>query len=187
MDKFQTICKQRISIHAPREGSDWALSAGFCTGSIFLSTLPARGATSTYLEAPPEWLGISIHAPREGSDRSRLPRPDQHICISIHAPREGSDSRTTCPAVERQNFYPRSPRGERQGGPALGGLESPFLSTLPARGATQGAVAHLAVGSISIHAPREGSDLPICPTCKRRSRIFLSTLPARGAMEVTIK
>ena len=38
---------------------------------IFLSTLPARGAT-TYLEAPPEWLGISIHAPREGSDSSNL-------------------------------------------------------------------------------------------------------------------
>ena len=45
MDKFQTICKQRISIHAPREGSD-ALSD--------LYNVPS--------------FDISIHAPREGSD-----------------------------------------------------------------------------------------------------------------------
>ena len=57
---------------------------------LFLSTLPARGATFTYtgdsVTSP-----ISIHAPREGSDAAPpipriLPRP-----ISIHAPREGSD------------------------------------------------------------------------------------------------
>ena len=56
-----------ISIHAPREGSDLQNSQWEFANAIFLSTLPARGATA---EQP---MGvcqrhISIHAPREGSD-----------------------------------------------------------------------------------------------------------------------
>ena len=80
---------------------------------LFLSTLPARGATvgGRVLIQP---IVISIHAPREGSDRptgriqggrkqflSTLPargatsvvlvaEAERHI--SIHAPREGSDA-----------------------------------------------------------------------------------------------
>ena len=56
----------KISIHAPREGSD---TAGTRIRSCYT---------------------ISIHAPREGSDlvdRYDNPIPE----ISIHAPREGSD------------------------------------------------------------------------------------------------
>ena len=79
---------------------------------IFLSTLPARGATQQVRDAPGGG-GISIHAPREGSDPS--------------APR-GADT--------VQNFYPRSPRGERQ----------------------QHCVRFCGADAISIHAPREGSD-----------------------------
>ena len=59
----------KISIHAPREGSD--------------------------KRCPFPWrhpLPISIHAPREGSDPAPgLVALDQAE-ISIHAPREGSDS-----------------------------------------------------------------------------------------------
>ena len=57
-----------ISIHAPREGSDSARPAAASTSlMLFLSTLPARGAT---LVSPPvsAQIAISIHAPREGSD-----------------------------------------------------------------------------------------------------------------------
>ena len=55
-----------ISIHAPREGSDFE---------------PVEDFRQAY---------ISIHAPREGSDFHPASCP---ICdlISIHAPREGSD------------------------------------------------------------------------------------------------
>ena len=56
--------------------------------------------------------------------------------ISIHAPREGSDSR----------------------GPSLTSPLEVFLSTLPARGATQFCLPVVVVHQISIHAPREGSD-----------------------------
>ena len=61
--------------------------------NTFLSTLPARGAT-TWVSGNAVVSGISIHAPREGSDqRSRLGR--HNLRISIHAPREGSDFFTT--------------------------------------------------------------------------------------------
>ena len=81
---------------------------------LFLSTLPARGATKRPLKSPrgnmnfyprsprgerlwstyrPLLIGhISIHAPREGSDL--MGQNDKTFwAISIHAPREGSDSR----------------------------------------------------------------------------------------------
>ena len=78
--------------------------------------------------------------------------------ISIHAPREGSDCyRRRTPGAGR-NFNPRSPRGERH--PALWGdvYLSAFQSTLPARGATSTLPVPTDVMTISIHAPREGSD-----------------------------
>ena len=101
--------------------------------------------------------------------------------ISIHAPREGSDFGVTSPDSRLQNFYPRSPRGERPkdaeqwAGPCDFYPRSPrgerqkaarvftgivkFLSTLPARGATNTTGLSNRFVYISIHAPREGSDL----------------------------
>ena len=126
-----------ISIHAPREGSDpiapktnanpinfyprsprgerHSASHRHLSSTSFLSTLPARGATSKKTLQGIRSV-ISIHAPREGSDGwprvflamelhfyPRSPRGERHVAghrlhlqllISIHAPREGSDSRT---------------------------------------------------------------------------------------------
>ena len=57
---------------------------------VFLSTLPARGATVQTDKAFMQQT-ISIHAPREGSDLDGgFVWISSHI--SIHAPREGSDS-----------------------------------------------------------------------------------------------
>ena len=164
MDKFQTICKQRISIHAPREGSD-------CPAGC-----PPRRRRDFYPRSPRgERPGRSEHWRPNFHFYPRSPRGERqqpvgadkpgHI-ISIHAPREGSDPGSASGFTKREDFYPRSPRGERplyatpnapastisihapregsdhlQGGPALGGL-------------------------ISIHAPREGSDRsPQTPGC----------------------
>ena len=101
----------------------------------FLSTLPARGATKLKLDRVIA-NGISIHAPREGSDAGHkgLCRMDK---ISIHAPREGSDSIKMPSARPCCNFYPRSPRGERRSLFSRQQINGRFLSTLPARGATQ--------------------------------------------------
>ena len=56
-----------ISIHAPREGSDWQVMQAQATLRSFLSTLPVRGAT-LFHNAHGVSPRISIHAPREGSD-----------------------------------------------------------------------------------------------------------------------
>ena len=168
---------------------------------IFQSTLPARGATML-ARVTSDCLPISIHAPREGSDR-----PVGGVCRQC------------------AYFNPRSPRGERLTGDwekALGGLfqstlpargathparagrrrKSKFQSTLPARGATNDDKYSRRQIEISIHAPREGSDIradwrkllgfdfnPRSPRGERRLTIysccpfyrFQSTLPARGA------
>ena len=124
--------------------------------------------------------------------------------ISIHAPREGSDSSYSPCRCACCHFYPRSPRGERPSQKDMWHRKGVFLSTLPARGATYDAYLHARQGKrflstlpargatqcgqgsshsscvISIHAPREGSDIP-CITGKMPPVQFLSTLPARGA------
>ena len=124
-----------ISIHAPREGSD------------------------TTVKDAAQIINISIHAPREGSDQwtdgqyyaitaeflSTLPArgATQLICVS---PGGKDDFYPRSPRGERPvafkilnvpfNFYPRSPRGERQAMPPRLDDREEFLSTLPARGAT---------------------------------------------------
>ena len=117
-----------------------------------------RGATFCHLPFWTNAFAISIHAPREGSDTYGNAR-----CIiasiSIHAPREGSDRSRTPTSTKRSNFYPRSPRGERHLRNSISHKVDPisihapregsdvgrmpgragrhrFLSTLPARGAT---------------------------------------------------
>ena len=170
----------RISIHAPREGSD---PCGACKISDrgnfnprsprgerhcpilpackprgrFQSTLPARGAT---------WGGI--RGKKGGEFQSTLPARGATYCppvnhaggkiISIHAPREGSDCNSRCHQITFFDFNPRSPRGERRSE-----KNCKTVCTF-----------------ISIHAPREGSDLPLCSQYPL-SVLFQSTLPARGA------
>ena len=56
-----------ISIHAPREGSDNKRPNRMIYNILFLSTLPARGATWPKIPSLHPFC-ISIHAPREGSD-----------------------------------------------------------------------------------------------------------------------
>ena len=126
--------------------------------SAFLSTLPARGATG-FPSAPTADGRISIHAPREGSDTSTA------ACVSLQdmlflstLPARGATCCRLASQVPLQDFYPRSPRGERRSANACRIWLMVFLSTLPARGAT----------------------LTIAGS-QRFWSLFLSTLPARGA------
>ena len=123
-----------ISIHAPRVGSDSGASRMSPVSFVFQSTLPAWGATAELRESCPK-LRISIHAPRVGSDSPR-----------------SSAASTMC------DFNPRSPRGER-----------PSSDVLWVRG-----------GQISIHAPRVGSDAGQL-SIGQEVGAFQSTLPAWGA------
>ena len=63
----------KISIHAPRTGSDFYFPKRRNHQMAFQSTLPVRGATCQPGDIL-HHIGISIHAPRTGSDLpSRYP------------------------------------------------------------------------------------------------------------------
>ena len=125
-----------ISIHAPREGSDGTLVDVAALDVVFLSTLPARGATGPKPTGPRSTTDFYPRSPR-GERHTKQSTGGQHHEISIHAPREGSDNAPVRNRTGRHgDFYPRSPRGERRRHQAR-----------RAEG-----------GEISIHAPREGSD-----------------------------
>ena len=153
----QAQAQERISIHAPRTGSDLAFFSPDPARAISIHAprpgrvaTPARRASREFTYFNPRsphgerpgrlvsrvrWDAFQSTLPARGATRGRIfklyPRK-----ISIHAPRTGSD-----PILTRQRVTP------------------PFQSTLPARGATT--VAGFAAGKIaqiSIHAPRTGSD-----------------------------
>ena len=83
---------------------------------------------------------------------------DADRMISIHTPREGSDAAW---------------QAAHRGGGA-------FLSTLPARGATQIVCKRCGKVIISIHTPREGSDMRMDGQCYSRPRISIHT-PREGS------
>ena len=174
----------KISIHAPRMGSD---------GYLHPTALPE----------PP----ISIHAPRMGSDTSpprcsecpanfnpRSPDGERRTVesslrwdavISIHAPRMGSDNLAQHVACVGFHFNPRSPDGER---PKPSWRASPrdlFQSTLPGWGATLDTMDLYTNNQISIHAPRMGSDHAFCAPCAAFWK-FQSTLPGWGATNCNV-
>ena len=123
----------------------------------FQSTLPVRGATGGN-PLPKPSTKISIHAPREGSDRCPSCQ-EKRIRISIHAPREGSDTAFSASTLTYTAFQSTLPvRGATKAAEIASWLYG-FQSTLPVRGATGISTPVCGQCGISIHAPREGSDL----------------------------
>ena len=126
---------RRISIHAPRTGSDLPRTEGDALGTYFNPRSPhgeRRGGIRERAAAPT----ISIHAPRTGSDgrdirmpqiifnkfQSTLPARGATCshdgCIATHIhfnPRSPHGERHALPILRSkpQNFNPRSPHGER--------------------------------------------------------------------------
>ena len=169
-----------ISIHAPREGSDGQKSTSKDWTRSFLSTLPARGATKAdecrarleaFLSTLPARGATLCSASDTFSDRflSTLPARGATDAqkgltlptdISIHAPREGSDAEPGTAGPANRNFYPRSPRGERPHGSSRTKHSPFYFYPRSPRGERRhpGVAGHTGV-AISIHAPREGSDL----------------------------
>ena len=105
--------KRRISIHAPRMGSDFLKRLRKALSYQFQSTLPAWGATGRSAREVLLTI-ISIHAPRMGSDIMKKTIFGVFDRISIHAPRMGSDRSEKSPKLGVRDFNPRSPHGERQ-------------------------------------------------------------------------
>ena len=126
---------------------------------LFLSTLPARGATLA-LRFRLLFGHISIHAPREGSDYGRRFFAVRCV-ISIHAPREGSDDALPVTIKQKFGFLSTLPARGATSKSEMVPSSLLFLSTLPARGATTAAT-----------------------TWQTAATVFLSTLPARGATSI---
>ena len=158
-DNYQAIM---ISIHAPRVGSDGNSDYIKLAQIIFLSTLPAWGATRL---SPVHCLSKMHFYPRS----PRGERPAQ-IIISIQNvcnfyPRSPRGERRLLQLFICRlflNFYPRSPRGERLASAWAMSETLVFLSTLPAWGASSRCRWWLKLLVISIHAPRVGSDTGNC-------------------------
>ena len=149
----------RISIHAPRTGSDTGRFAG-------LEILPYFNPRSPHGERPSQaacFASRSHFNPRSPHGERRHLRGRAIVIgdISIHAPRTGSDVATVMAAMADV---------------------SQFQSTLPARGATITFTRFKMGDGISIHAPRTGSDWGQTPE-ETVNTAFQSTLPARGATE----
>ena len=145
-----------ISIHAPRTGSDRVLQSRFADHASFQSTLPARGATSEVVSTPVQDAFQSTLPARGATAISLLNNVLSDI--SIHAPRTGSDQFHFMFNHIFKYFNPRSPHGERPMASSASRSSGLFQSTLPARGATYSYSLPAIPLSISIHAPRTGSD-----------------------------
>ena len=177
--RIKTKRRVRISIHAPRAGSDKFAEPTADKTTIFQSTLPVRGATTwenintsrkEYFN-PRSPCGERLSAtnrggtdvefqstlPVRGATRGLMPR-QQKGDISIHAPRAGSDRLNGLQMAREENFNPRSPCGERRFRINWGASDEKFQSTLPVRGATPTIRGGMSAVRISIHAPRAGSD-----------------------------
>ena len=146
----------------------------------FQSTLPAWGATHAIRRIAVDG-DISIHAPRVGSDaHARLTRPSGHSYFNPRSPR-GERLQPLCPILSHLYFNPRSPRGERHwpiwASRIAGSYFNPrsprgerlsmtklshalrYFNPRSPRGERRGHLLHgLWQPSISIHAPRVGSD-----------------------------
>ena len=155
MSQSRRMCR-RISIHAPRTGSDGRTGVSCGYGNI------------------------SIHAPRTGSDMQPIRRVLTFLNFNPRSPH--GERRLTIKRTKKSfKFQSTLPaRGATSLANLKKGKRFGFQSTLPARGATEILRDFTkAEDKISIHAPRTGSDEMCC--CYSIRCRFQSTLPARGA------
>ena len=152
------LSQKRISIHAPRVGSDPSLlccplwdgyfyprsprgerpwpNVPWTLSREFLSTLPAWGATLQKLPVPMQPTLFLSTLPAWGATGNMVRiRHDDYI--SIHAPRVGSDISASCGTLDRKIISIHAPRVGSDNQPDKSNkLVGLFLSTLPAWGAT---------------------------------------------------
>ena len=147
----------RISTLAPREGSDAPAAEIQLNLLVFLPSLPARGATASYLFGSAAQAHFYPRSPR-GERRGHNGGGGHDLLISTLAPREGSDGPQdgVGRVLDISTLAPREGSDGRQ-------LEQRGVDFL-----------------ISTLAPREGSDggraVP-----QAHQHVFLPSLPARGA------
>ena len=168
-----------ISIHAPRTGSDPAITMRTFRVCYFNPRSPHGERPE---DAPKEAVTtISIHAPRTGSDARYPSAQRKSTRFQSTLPARGATGLPGVYPPGMTHFNPRSPHGERRPS-RLARLPSVKISIHAPRTGSDVRVAREAdvAVRISIHAPRTGSDLQKKQQVDE-GKIFQSTLPARGA------
>ena len=150
--------EQAISIHAPRVGSDGLSCGKFGKNQRFQSTLPVWGATRQRKVISTMYFYFN---PRSPCGERLFTERDAALFQDNFNPRSPCGERRGGKTNEKCSYYfnPRSPCGERPGWSITPQHQKLFQSTLPVWGATSKSFGVGVVDSISIHAPRVGSDL----------------------------
>ena len=147
-----------ISIHAPHTGRDTVTDADSDTVTVFQSTRPIRGATTSSCVAPTAKTDFNPRAPYGARRVIEWFRYQRHH-ISIHAPHTGRDCLAANGCLCETNFNPRAPYGARRccrWGSSPGCVYfNPRAPYGARRVAVIGGPGHLL---ISIHAPHTGRD-----------------------------
>ena len=172
------ICTNVISIHALLAESDKVPLAESTAESISIHALLAESdiTTATHTTTASKFLStLSLR-------RATIHFVHLRKNINNFYPRSPCGERPLYRVFtfQQYNFYPRSPCGERREKNQVALQYSRFLSTLSLRRATGAPVDRMPSSSISIHALLAESDLLILPS--RFTRLaFLSTLSLRRA------
>ena len=131
------------------------------TNRKFQFTHPGRGATGGDLYSR-RYRYVSIHAPREGCDLFRLLLVKFRPMFQFTHPGRGATCEDFVPSSCNSCFNSRTPGGVRR-------LASP---------------SSLVISKVSIHAPREGCDIPTDRLEAFKSE-FQFTHPGRGATRLS--
>ena len=166
-----------ISIHALLAESDRLGLLGWLRTLISIHALLAESDARRASRQQP--AGISIHALLAESDFSPKPK-DKSNRISIHALLAESDAGTHAQWPTRQDFYPRSPCGERQWTPLNSPVRCYFYPRSPCGERQALDISARRGASISIHALLAESDFGEINT-RGSEKVFLSTLSLRRA------
>ena len=126
--------KSNVSIHAPREGCDFAVKDFVYLAKVFQFTHPGRGAT---VWARLFSISVQFQFTHPGRGATNFVKSTLlRIIVSIHAPREGCDAMTIPTIWLKPCFNSRTPGGVRLDlTPSVCSLIR-FQFTHPGRGAT---------------------------------------------------
>ena len=173
-----------ISIHAPRTGSDQKRPRVRFSPCQFQSTLPARGATVSPDSEGKLYIFQST-LPARGATSPMRWKPCPRAFQSTLPARGATPAGIPCKQRQR-HFNPRSPHGERLDVLAqLLTYQPDFNPRSPHGERRKNQIRMFTCYTISIHAPRTGSDA-LRAHVRAERKAFQSTLPARGATATRI-
>ena len=146
----------------------------------FQSTLPARGATHALSGCASYFENFNPRSPH-GERRWQQRRLGRLRRFQSTLPARGATRCFARPPRNPSDFNPRSPHGERPGVRRKRHGDGDFNPRSPHGERLRGGFLRRCLVTISIHAPRTGSDATGDAIRTVANTAFQSTLPARGA------